>query len=319
VPHIINNAYGVQARALCTSVAAAARRGRVDAIIQSTDKNFMVPVGGSLVASPECRPALAAAVAKLYPGRASGGPLVDLLATLLHWGAGGWVAALAAREALYSRLKEDLGRVAAMLGERLLETPGNPISLAITVDGLARAVTAAEDGGGDGGNEGMAETAVAGGGGGGGGRNVGRDRGTEDTARPAARGDGGSGRKEGPGAAPRVGTTASRPLDVTFFGSMLWARGVSGTRVVVPGKAAEVAGVKFPDYGGHCAGGYPHVYVTAAAALGAGEGDVREFCARFIKAYHEFLRLAARQLRGAGGSGTQETRDDSKDMAVAAQ
>jgi O-phospho-L-seryl-tRNASec:L-selenocysteinyl-tRNA synthase len=50
--HIINNAYGVQSAALCAAVTAACRRGRVDAFVQSTDKNFMVPVGGAVVASP---------------------------------------------------------------------------------------------------------------------------------------------------------------------------------------------------------------------------------------------------------------------------
>ena len=51
--HVINNAYGVQSAALCAAVTAACRRGRVDAIVQSTDKNFMVPVGGAVVAAPK--------------------------------------------------------------------------------------------------------------------------------------------------------------------------------------------------------------------------------------------------------------------------
>jgi hypothetical protein len=51
VPHVINNAYGVQSAELCRRVSRAARCGRVDVIIQSTDKNFMVPVGGTVVAS----------------------------------------------------------------------------------------------------------------------------------------------------------------------------------------------------------------------------------------------------------------------------
>jgi O-phospho-L-seryl-tRNASec:L-selenocysteinyl-tRNA synthase len=282
VPHVINNAYGVQARGLCAMVSAAARRGRVDAVVQSTDKNFMVPVGGALVASPEGRPGLAAAVAKAYPGRASASPLIDLLATLLHWGAAGWEAELAAREALYGRLKEGLGRVAAALGERVLETPGNPISLAITVDGLARAAAGANEAGPAAAGAGPADAGAHGGG---------------------ARG--GSGDAAALSAAPAA---APRPLDVTFFGSMLWARGVSGTRVVAPGKAAKVAGLTFPDYGGHAAGGYPHTFVTAAAALGTRAADADEFCLRFVKAYREFERQAARRRRqrpgeGSGGSG----------------
>ena len=59
VPHIINNAYGVQSAALCAAITAAHRRGRVDALVQSTDKNFMVPVAGAIVAAPKARPQLA--------------------------------------------------------------------------------------------------------------------------------------------------------------------------------------------------------------------------------------------------------------------
>jgi O-phospho-L-seryl-tRNASec:L-selenocysteinyl-tRNA synthase len=39
--------------------------GRVDYVIQSTDKNFLVPVGGAIISSPN--PALIDQVSKLYP------------------------------------------------------------------------------------------------------------------------------------------------------------------------------------------------------------------------------------------------------------
>lgn len=42
IAHIVNNAYGVQCAQLCKLLTAACRRGRVDAYVQSTDKNFMV-------------------------------------------------------------------------------------------------------------------------------------------------------------------------------------------------------------------------------------------------------------------------------------
>ena len=44
----------------------AARVGRVDAFIQSTDKNFMVPVGGAIVAGFDEK--FIDAVSKTYPG-----------------------------------------------------------------------------------------------------------------------------------------------------------------------------------------------------------------------------------------------------------
>ena len=80
----------MQARELCSLVAAAWRRGRVDAVVQSTDKNFMVPVGGSVVAAGPGRAAFVDAVNAAYPGRASAAPMLDLLITLLFWGKEGW-------------------------------------------------------------------------------------------------------------------------------------------------------------------------------------------------------------------------------------
>ena len=49
VAHLVNNAYGVQSRRVMEAIDRAARRGRVDAVVQSMDKNFMVPVGGAIV------------------------------------------------------------------------------------------------------------------------------------------------------------------------------------------------------------------------------------------------------------------------------
>lgn len=43
------------------------RIGRVDAFVQSTDKNFMVPVGGAVVASSS--EAFIKDVAQIYPGQ----------------------------------------------------------------------------------------------------------------------------------------------------------------------------------------------------------------------------------------------------------
>ena len=47
-------------------ISQAHRLGRVDAFVQSTDKNFMVPVGGSVVASSS--PDFIKKVSQIYPG-----------------------------------------------------------------------------------------------------------------------------------------------------------------------------------------------------------------------------------------------------------
>jgi O-phospho-L-seryl-tRNASec:L-selenocysteinyl-tRNA synthase len=64
----------------------------VDAVVASTDKNFMVPVGGAVVTSGKGNTAVVDAVRRGYPGRASISPILDLLITLLSMGVevGGW-------------------------------------------------------------------------------------------------------------------------------------------------------------------------------------------------------------------------------------
>ncbi|CAI5490144.1 unnamed protein product [Closterium sp. Naga37s-1] len=68
IPHVINNAYGVQSAAISAAITRAWRRGRVDAVVQSTDKNFLVPVGGAVVAAGPGRSTLVNAVNASYPG-----------------------------------------------------------------------------------------------------------------------------------------------------------------------------------------------------------------------------------------------------------
>ncbi len=50
--HIVINAYGVQSPEWMKLIRIGIDAGRVDAIIQSTDKNVLTPVGGALIASP---------------------------------------------------------------------------------------------------------------------------------------------------------------------------------------------------------------------------------------------------------------------------
>mmetsp|Transcript_6066 Transcript_6066/g.17357 ORF Transcript_6066/g.17357 Transcript_6066/m.17357 type:complete len:487 (-) Transcript_6066:1411-2871(-) len=136
IAHIVNNAYGVQCAQLCKLLTAACRRGRVDAYVQSTDKNFMVPVGGAIVAAPSSNISLVEAINKVYPGRASVSPILDLFITLLHWGTLGWQAELQRREQLFPYLRAALQRFADDHGEVVLDTPDNPISIGVTLQNL---------------------------------------------------------------------------------------------------------------------------------------------------------------------------------------
>ena len=82
VAHLINNAYGLQCTKVASDVTAAIQKGRVDALVSSSDKNFMVPVGGSVIYSAKKKD-LVEKINKFYPGRASGGPTLDLFLTFL--------------------------------------------------------------------------------------------------------------------------------------------------------------------------------------------------------------------------------------------
>ncbi|XP_067935785.1 O-phosphoseryl-tRNA(Sec) selenium transferase-like [Watersipora subatra] len=131
IPHLLNNAYGVQSSKCMHVIQQAQRVGRLDAFVQSTDKNYMVPVGGSIVAG--FNEAFIDAIGKTYPGRASVTPSLDMIITLLSMGSSGFKALLRQRKELYGYLKEEVGQVAAKYNERILCTPGNPISIGVTL------------------------------------------------------------------------------------------------------------------------------------------------------------------------------------------
>jgi O-phospho-L-seryl-tRNASec:L-selenocysteinyl-tRNA synthase len=196
---------------------------RVDAWVSSTDKNFLVPVGGAIVGSPDA--SFVEAVSRAYPGRASVAPILDLFITFLSMGSSGLRTLLAQRKAVFPQLRAALERVAAAHGERLLSSPRNPISVAMTLG----AVTA--------------------------------------------------------GAPPGRGAS--------YLGSMLFSRGVSGTRVVPLGDVRTIGPFRFVGYGAqHDA--YPHgPYLTAAAAMGMREGDVPVLADRLDRALREYRRQTA--------------------------
>ena len=62
----VNNAYGVQSSKCSFLLDEAARVGRLDLFVQSTDKNFLVPVGGAVIAGFDAQ--LVREVSQTYPG-----------------------------------------------------------------------------------------------------------------------------------------------------------------------------------------------------------------------------------------------------------
>eukprot|EP00656_Telonema_subtile_P025845 TRINITY_DN2787_c0_g1_i3.p1 TRINITY_DN2787_c0_g1~~TRINITY_DN2787_c0_g1_i3.p1 ORF type:complete len:372 (+),score=93.02 TRINITY_DN2787_c0_g1_i3:375-1490(+) len=133
IGHLVNNAYGVQTASTTQLITNAIRKGRVDVVVQSTDKNFMVPVGGAVLAAPSSDSSLLNEISSAYPGRASMAPVMDLFITFLSMGAQGFTELLQQRKQVFAQLKEGLTQVAEKHGERVLETKVNPISLAMTL------------------------------------------------------------------------------------------------------------------------------------------------------------------------------------------
>lgn len=66
IPHLVNNAYGLQSSYLTHQLEQSAKVGRIDLFVQSSDKNLMVPVGGAIVAG--FKQAVVQMVAKTYAG-----------------------------------------------------------------------------------------------------------------------------------------------------------------------------------------------------------------------------------------------------------
>ena len=134
IPHVVNNAYGVQSTKCMHILEEAGKREknrRVDAFVQSTDKNLMVPVGGSIIAGFDSD--FVRKVAQNYPGRASSSPTIDVFITLMQMGTSGYKELMEERRENYKILKGEMAKVAEKYGERVLETKNNPISIAMTL------------------------------------------------------------------------------------------------------------------------------------------------------------------------------------------
>ncbi|KAI9027839.1 O-phosphoseryl-tRNA selenium transferase [Hyaloraphidium curvatum] len=224
VGHLINNAYGVQSSKCMHLVSEACRIGKVDLWVQSTDKNFMVPIGGAVVSGPD--KALVESMGKLYPGRASMSPILDLFITLLSMGSATWKEVLKQRKESYTYLHGRLNELAVAHGAKLLDVRKNDISLALSLSPF---------------------------------------------------------------------DSTDEPKKISFLGSMLFSRFVSGTRVVPRlSTATPISGLPAVEgWMSHCRN-YPVAYLTAAAAVGLRKEEVDDFIARLDKVLAEFRRSRER-------------------------
>jgi O-phospho-L-seryl-tRNASec:L-selenocysteinyl-tRNA synthase len=131
--HIINNAYGVQSREIMREIQSAMSAGRVDAIVQSTDKNFLTPVGGALIASPDEK--FIERISSVYVGRATASPIYQFLASILSTGIEGYEKLRDNQESRRKQLQKLLTETADLHRERLLDVR-SPIACAMTITGI---------------------------------------------------------------------------------------------------------------------------------------------------------------------------------------
>ena len=175
-------------------------------------------------------------VGKVYAGRASSSPIVDLFITLLSMGMNGYKRLLAKRQDMLQTFSTRLGDVAAKHGERLLQCPSNTISFGITLDHLAPPPPTPKEA---------------------------TDQEDDETE-----------------------YLKSVDKDISAFGSMLFSRCVSGTRVVPRAQQKNIGDYQFVGFGSSVKD-YPHAYMTAACAIGLTTDELEEFYVRLDKTFQE--------------------------------
>ena len=129
--HIINNAYGIYCTKIIDMINKSDKIGNVTLVVSSTDKNFMVPVGGSLVYSSNSK--MVEKLKKNYPGRASISPLLDLFISFLEMGKNKYKKLISDRKEKYKILIKKIGEIADKYGEKVVALNNNKISILFTL------------------------------------------------------------------------------------------------------------------------------------------------------------------------------------------
>ncbi|KJP88265.1 O-phosphoseryl-tRNA(Sec) selenium transferase [Plasmodium fragile] len=135
VPHIINNAFGLQCTYLCKEIQKCFEsKGRVDFVVQSCDKNFLVPVNGGIVFSSDKKKMKE--LKKHYPGRTPVHAYLDLFITLLELGKKKILNLRKEREENFVWLQEKVYTLCSKYNLSLIKASKNKISMAINLNEL---------------------------------------------------------------------------------------------------------------------------------------------------------------------------------------
>ena len=132
--HVINNAYGIYCTKIIDMINKADKVGDITLLISSTDKNFMVPVGGSFIYSSKEN--MVQKIKKNYPGRASISPLLDLFISFLEMGKNKYKILIKERKDKYKVLIKKMENIANKYGEKVIAMNGNKISILFTLKNI---------------------------------------------------------------------------------------------------------------------------------------------------------------------------------------
>lgn len=131
--HIVINAYGVQSPEWMKLIRSGIDAGRIDAIIQSTDKNILTPIGGAIIASPKKEKIIK--ISQAYAGRASATPIVNFLISILSLGLKGYQKLINTQQKNRQLLQQKIENVAKKINERILDV-FNPVAVAMSLKNL---------------------------------------------------------------------------------------------------------------------------------------------------------------------------------------
>lgn len=133
IPHVVNGAYCLQIeKAINLINSSVSKRHRLDCVVFSTDKNFMTPVGGSVIITPtKGAMSIAKQVATNYPGRASMSPVLDVFITLLQMGRLGYRELLQQQKINFTFLLDELTTFALRHQTQILTHNGISIALSL--------------------------------------------------------------------------------------------------------------------------------------------------------------------------------------------
>ncbi|UXM85251.1 O-phosphoseryl-tRNA(Sec) selenium transferase [Methanococcus aeolicus] len=130
IPHIINGAYAIQNQYYIDRLKKAFKY-RVDAVISSSDKNLLTPIGGGIIYSKDKE--FINEISKTYPGRACATPIVNTLVSLLSIGLNNYKELMKQQKESRKLLHDLLVELANNTNNKVLNID-SPLSICITTN-----------------------------------------------------------------------------------------------------------------------------------------------------------------------------------------